>query len=382
MSGFSQLGQYEEVLRLFCDMLYSLSVKPSQFTVLIAAQACMKLEMLDGGKQIHSYVIKVGFDSHSFVESSLISMYSEFKNEIQNAFLVFSFMKERDLVSWCTMITAYVQNGYYEEALKLFYEFRITLNFSVDESILSSCLSACAGLAAIEIGKCFHACVIKTGFESHLHVASSIIDMYSKCGSIKEARQSFNKMEDHNLVTWTAMLSGYAHNGLGRESVELFSKMKEAGLKPDSITFIGVLTACSHAGLVKEGWQYFNSMRSDYGLDVTINHYACMVDLLGRAQQVEEAEALIEKAPFHLKSKHLLWKTLLGACNKHGNIEIGNRIAQMLVELKPNEPSTYVLLSNIYASASMWDSSVEVRRKMKAENVYKQRGSSWIQVAW
>ncbi|XP_024922280.2 pentatricopeptide repeat-containing protein At2g33680 isoform X2 [Ziziphus jujuba] len=381
MSGFCQLGQFEEVLRLFRDMLSSLSAKPSQFTVLIAVQACMKLEPLDGGKQVHSYVIKVGFDSHPFVESSLVSMYSAFKNEIQNAFLVFSFMKERDLVSWCAMITACVQNGYYEEALKHFSEFRIAPNFSVDESILSSCLSACAGLAAIEMGKWFHACVIKTGFESHLHVASSIIDMYSKCGSIKEACQLFNKTEDQNLVTWTAMLSGYAHNGLGRESVELFSRMKEAGLKPDSITFVGVLTACSHAGLVEEGWQFFNSMTSDYGLEVNINHYACMVDLLGRAQQVEAAKALIEKAPFHLKSKHLLWKTLLGACNRHGNIEIGNRIAQMLVELKTNEPSTYVLLSNIYASASMWDNSVEVRSKMKAENVYKQPGSSWIQVA-
>lgn len=229
-------------------------------------------------------------------------MYSAFKNEVQNAFLVFLFMKEQDLLSWCTMITAWVKNGYYEETLTLFSEFQSAPNFSVDESILFSCLSACVGLAAIGMGKWFHAYVIRAGFESHLHVTSSIIDTYCKRGSIKEACQLFNTMEDQNLVSWTTMISGYAHEGLGREAVELFSKMEEAGMKPDGITFIAVLIACSHhAGLVKEGWQHFKSMRSDYGLVVTINHYACMVDLLGRAQQVEEAETLIEKGTTPLK---------------------------------------------------------------------------------
>lgn len=382
MASLSQVGQFEDVLRLFHDMLLcSQSAKPSEFTVVAVVQACAKLEALSRGKEIHGFVIKIGFGFHPFVESSLIALYSMFKSEIQNAFSVFSLIKEQDLVSWSTMLTAWVQNGYFEEALKHFAEFRSSLNFSLDESIFSSCFSACAGLAATDMGKCFHAYAIKTGFRSHLHVSSSIIDMYSKCGSIYEAHQLFNETENHNLVTWTAMISGYAYNGLGRESVQLFGKMKEAGLKPDGITFIGVLIACSHAGLVTEGRNFFKSMRSDYDLEVTINHYACMVDLLGRNERVEEAESLIEIAPFHLQAKYLLWKTLLGACNTHGNIEIGNRIAQKMIELKPNEPSTYVLLSNIYASASMWDNSIELRSKMKEENIFKQPGSSWIQLA-
>ncbi|EXB52055.1 hypothetical protein L484_024605 [Morus notabilis] len=359
MTSLGQVGQFEGVLRLFQDLLGSRSAKPSEFTLVAVVQACAKLEALSQGKEVHGYVVKVGFGSHPFVESSLIAMYSTFKSEIQNAFSVFLLMKELDLVSWSTMLTAWVQNGYYEEALRHFAEFRSSLGFSVDESIVSSCFSACAGLAAMDMGKCFHACVIKTGFEYHLHVSSSIIDMYSKCGSINEAHQLFNEMENHNLVIWTTMISGYAYNGLGRESVQLFSKMKEAGLEPDSIAFIGVLTACSHAGLVTEGWNFFKSMRSDYDLDVTVNHYACMVDLLARNEQVQEAESLIEDAPFHLQSKYLLWKTLLGACNTHRNIEIGNRIAQKMMDLKPKEPSSYVLLSNIYASASMWDNSIE-----------------------
>ena len=380
MTCFCQIGQFEEVWRLFHDMLLS-SIKPSQFTIVAVVQACTKVEALSRGKQVHNYAIKAGFCFHPFVESSLIAMYSTFKSEIQNAILVFSLMNEQDLVSWSTMLMAWVQNGYYEAALKHFSEFWSALNYLVDDSIFSGCLSACAGLAAVEMGKCFHACTVKTGLNSHLHVASSIIDMYSKCGSINEARQLFNEIRDHNLVTWTAMISGYAYNGLGRESIQLFSEMEEAGLKPDGITFIGVLTACSHAGLVTEAWRLFKSMRSVYDLEVTINHYACMVDLLGRNEQVEEAESLIENAPFHLQLKYLLWKTLLGACNTHGNIEIGNRIAQKMIELKPKESSTYVLLSNIYASASMWDNSIEVRSKMKEENIFKQPGSSWIQLA-
>ncbi|KAA8526693.1 hypothetical protein F0562_008104 [Nyssa sinensis] len=380
ISGYSETGQFEEALGLFQDMiLSSVTAKASEFTLVVVLQACMRTETLDRGKQVHNYVIKAGFEFNLFVGSALINMYAAFKHEVQNAYLVFSSIKAQDLVIWSSMITAWAQNGKSKEALKLFIEFHNAPNFLVDEPILSSCLSACAGLALLDMGKCFHARIIRTGFQSYLHVASSIIDMYSKCGSIIDARKFFDEMRDHNIVSWTTMMSGYAHHGLGREAVNLFNEMKDAWLKPDSVTFVGLLTACSHAGLVKEGWQCFESMINDHGLEVSINHYACMVDLLGRAGQVDEAEALINKAPF--RSKNLLWKTLLGACNKHGQIEAGNRIAQMLVELEPNEPSTYVLVSNIYASASMWDSSIVVRNKMKEENVNRQPGCSWIQVA-
>ncbi|OIW06049.1 hypothetical protein TanjilG_29805 [Lupinus angustifolius] len=376
ISGCSESGQLVEALRIFKDMLrFS---KPSQFTLISVIQACAEIEALDVGKQVHSFIMKVGFEYYPFVGSALINMYAVFKHETLNAFTVFLSMKEKDLISWSVMLTSWVQNGYHEEALKLFAEFQTDPVFQVDESILSSSISAAAGLAALDIGKCFHSWVIKLGFEIDLHVASSITDMYSKCGNIKDACKFFNAISGHNLVSWTAMIYGYAYHGLGKESIDLFNKATEFGLEPDGVTFTGVLAACSHAGLVKEGWEHFEHMRSKYSSEVTINHYACMVDLLGRAAKLEEAEVLIKEAPFH--SKSLLWKTLLGACSKHENAEIGNRISKMLADIELNEPSTYVLLSNIYASASMWKNCLDLRNKMIKGSVSKQPGSSWIQL--
>ncbi|XP_027356818.1 pentatricopeptide repeat-containing protein At5g27110-like [Abrus precatorius] len=377
ISGCSESGHSVEALGIFRDML--LYSKPSQFTLISAIQACAEIKALEVGKQVHCYIMKVGFGYYPFLESALINMYAVFKHETLNALQVFLSMKEQDLVSWSAMLTAWVQNGFHEEALKLFTEFQTVPIFQVDESIISSCISAAAGLSASDTGKCFHSWVIKTGLEVNLHVASSIIDMYSKCGNIKDAITYFNTISHHNLVTWTAMIYGYAYHGRGREAIDLFNKAKEAGLEPDGVTFAGVLAACSHAGLVEEGCQYFEYMRSKYSYEVTINHYACMVDLFGRAAKLEEAEALIKEAPF--QSKSLLWKTFLGACSKHENADIGDRISNLLAGIELNEPSTYVLLSNIYASASMWKSCTELRNKMVKGSVTKQPGSSWIQLA-
>ncbi|XP_042478171.1 pentatricopeptide repeat-containing protein At4g39530-like isoform X4 [Macadamia integrifolia] len=377
--SYTELERYREALQLFHDMLLSpASAKPSQFTLLVVIQACRGLAAPDQGRQLHAYIIKEGYDAHAFVGTALIGMYATSLSDIYDASRVFSYMPEQDLVSWSTIITAWAQHGYGEEALRLFLEFPHG-TIPVDESILSSCLSACASLAALKSGKWLHSHIIKSGFESHMHVGSSVIDMYCKCGSIEDAHQFFDGMEIHNVVSWTAMISGYAHHGLGEEALVLFHRMTKVGLKPDGITFIGVLTACSHVGLVKEGLQYFESMQNDYGLDVTINHFACVVDLFGRAGELDKAEALINTAPF--PSKSLLWRTLLGACNKHGNIHVGNRIADLLVKLEPDEPSTYVSLSNIYASSFMWDHFVEVRNRIKEENINKDPGCSWIEIS-
>lgn len=379
ISGYCEMGYFEEALQLFHGMFYpSVSVKPSQYTLVKVLQACSKTNALARGKQIHTYVIKQGFESCVFVQSSLINMYAAPKEGIQDALQVFLSMEKRDPVAWSSMITAWTQNGYTEEAVKVFSEFQHSPDYSVDDSTLSSCISACAGLAALDLGRAFHAFALKTGFAFQIHIQTSIIDMYSKCGTLKDARKFFSEKRDQNLISWTAMMSGYANHGYGKEAVKLFNEMKELGLDPDGISFVSVLMACSHAGLLKEGWHFFESLRSDYASELTINHYACMVDLLGRAGNVDEAVDLIKKAPF--QSKSLLWKTLLGACRKHGNIELGNHIGEMLVALGPEESSNYVILSNIFATAEMWDSSMEFRNKLKEVKFSKQPGSSWIQV--
>nr|GLL22766.1 pentatricopeptide repeat-containing protein At5g27110-like [Ipomoea trifida] len=379
ITGYSDLGQSQKAFSIFQNMLLSpVPVTPSQYTIVPLLQVCCSGETFLAGKQVHGYVIKAGFEHNLYVGSALINMYAGFKHESESAFLVFISMSQQDIVLWSSMITAWAQNGYYREALLLFVKFQNDSIFSVDESILVSCLSACTALTSLEIGKCFHALCMKTGIESSVHAASSIIDMYSKCGSIRDAYKFFEGSRKQTVVTWTAMISAYAYHGLGIEAIQLFDEMKAAGFKPDELTFTGVLTACSHAGLLAEGWKLFESMRTEYNMEVSIAHYTCMVDLLGRLEKVTEAEALINEAPF--ESKTQLWKILLGACSTHQNFEKGKQIAEMLIELEPNEPTTYVMLSNIYAAASMWNHKVEVRNKMKYEYVQKEPGYSRVGV--
>ncbi|XP_038986257.1 pentatricopeptide repeat-containing protein At4g39530-like [Phoenix dactylifera] len=377
ITGFIESERCEEALVMF-HKLHSLgSIQPSQYTLVAVLRATSKLPEFCRGNLVHGYIIKLGFYSHAYIEAALISMYAKC-GCIDEAYQVFSSMSQRDPVSWSTMMAAYVQHGRSEKALKLFLEHRDGL-ITVDEFILSSCLSACSSLTAVEMGRCLHVVTIKTGLESNLHVVGAMVDMYCTCGFIGDGQKFFDKMREHNVKSYTALISGYARHGLGQEALHLFHEMLSAGVEPDGATYVGVLSACSHFGLVKEGWHYFESMWKDHRLERTINHYACMVDLLGRAGSVKEAEELLKMAPF--KSKTLLWRTLLGACSKHGNIEAGNRIAEKLIELEPDEPSTYVLLSNIYASASMWDRSFELKNKIKEGGMKKSPGHSWIEVA-
>ncbi|KAL5989971.1 hypothetical protein ACLOJK_010866 [Asimina triloba] len=374
VSAYNESERYKEGLELFLDMQSSGLAKPSQFTTIVVLQACSGLGVLDLGRQMHAYIIKSGFQSNSFVGSALIDMYAKCNSQ-DDALQTFSLMGEQDLVAWSIMIASYARDGNGEEALNLFSKFQSGL-LTADHSIFSSCLSACASLVALDMGKQVHAKIIKNGFKYHLHVGCSVISMYCKCGSIIDARKFFDEMEKHNAVSWTAMVSGYAHHGYGKDALELFNKMKEVGIEPDGATFIGVLSACSHAGFVREGWQHFESMK-DYGLEATESHYACMVDVLSRAGHIDKAVCLINAAPF--ESKTSLWRTVLGACSKHGNVEVGNQVAEILVKLEPDEPSTYVMLSNIYRSALMWDDSMELRNKMREDDMNKDPGISWLE---
>ncbi|XP_068660227.1 pentatricopeptide repeat-containing protein At2g33680-like [Aristolochia californica] len=377
ISACNDLGEPHEALKLFHDFHSSTFMKPSQYTLVAIVQACSRLVSLDQGKQIHGYIIRLGFEPDSFIGSSLISMYAKC-NSISDASLVFSNMYKRDLVLWSSIIAAYTQHGHAEEALKHFSEYQ-NYGLAIDVPILTSCFSACATLAAVDKGQCVHAITVKTGFELDIHVGCAIIDMYCKCGSIRDARKFFNNMKDQNVVSWTAMVCGYAQHGFAKEALDFFNEMKAGGMEPDAVTFIGVLSACSHVGFVMEGWHYFNAMEGEYGLDRTINHYACMVDLLGRAGHMTDAEQLINKAPF--QSKTTLWRTLLGACCKHGNLEVGKRIAKVLIKVEPNEPSNYVLLSKLYASACVWEPSTQIRENMRVIGMTKDPGCSWIEVA-
>eukprot|EP01018_Ginkgo_biloba_P000473 Gb_25129 [translate_table: standard] len=376
IAGYSENSvQCEEAIKLF-DKMERAGIKPNHFTFASVLKACASLGDLEHGKQIYTQIIKTGFESDICVGNALVTMYAKCGN-IEDARKEFDKMLERNVVSWNAMVVGYAQNGHGEEAYKLFCQTQQE-GMKIDEFTFASILSACASIAALDQGMQVHARILKTGFELDICVGNALVSMYARCGSIEDSCKAFRKMTERNVISWTAIIIGYAQHGQGREALQHFEQMCMLGVKPNHITFIGVLSACSHVGLVEEGHHFFVSMTRDYGIMPRLEHYACMVDLLGRAGRLDEAETFINEMPF--KPDALIWRTLLGACKIHGNTELGQRAAQSLLELEPQEPSTYVLLSNIYAAAGRWDAVAMVRKTMKDRQLTKEAGCSWIEI--
>lgn len=242
----------------------------------------------------------------------------------------------------------------------------------------TSVLSACAGLTALEQGKEIHGEIIRCGFQSDVFVGSALVNMYGKCGSIKNARGVFDKMNQRDVVSWTTMIEGYAMYGCGKEALALFEEMKQSGTKPNDVTLLGVLSACCHSGLVNEGIQYFNYTSQHYHIEPGMEHYSCMVNLLGRAGKFDEAQNFINK--MHIKPGVTVWGSLLGACRIHNNIKLGEEIAERIFVLEPENSAPYMLLSNMYAEAGRWDDVEKLQKMMKDRKVKKKPGCSWIEV--
>eukprot|EP01018_Ginkgo_biloba_P030859 Gb_11981 [translate_table: standard] len=375
IAGYAQHGRVEEALKLFCRMQQAGSM-PNQYTFGSVLKGCANLAAAEQGQQIHAHVVKFGLESEIFAGSALVDMYAKCRNT-KDARTVFDKLRERDEVSWSGMIGAYAQNGCSEEALKLFYRMK-EVGVRMSPFALSSVLRACANIAANEQGKQVHVHTIYTGLDTNVFVGSALVDMYAKCGTIEHARLVFDKLPEPNLVSWNSIIIGYAQHGYGKEVIDLFDQMQHAGMKPDEITFIGVLSACAHVGLVNKGCCYFDSMKQDHGIAPRVDHYTCMVGLLGRAGRLVEAEALIKEMPFQPDS--VVWRALLSACTIHGNMEIGKRVAQCILELEPRDHASSVMLSNIYAAAGRWDEVASVRKLMRDRGVKKEAGCSWIEV--
>eukprot|EP01018_Ginkgo_biloba_P014954 Gb_36806 [translate_table: standard] len=376
IAGYSQNGHGYEALKVFNEMQLA-GLKPDGFTFGSVLNACACLESVEKGKEVHNCIVKTGSEVLVMVvENALVDMYAKCRS-MHDANKVFQKMPERDVVSWTAMLTGYAQNGYGEEALKFFSQMRLA-GMKPNQYTFASALVACASLAALQHGKQIHNHIIKTGFESHACVASALVDMYAKCGSIVNARQVFDKTPDADVVMWTAIIAGCALHGFSKDALHLFKQMQQAGTKPNHVTFICVLSACSHVGLVEEGIHYFDSMSQSHGVIPKLEHYACIVDLLGRAGRLDEAEDFINNMPFDPSAS--VWQTLLSACRIHGNTELGKRAAEHILELEPQDAATYVLLSNTYAMAGRWDDVTKVRNLMKERGAKKEPGLSWIEV--
>lgn len=277
------------------------------------------------------------------------------------------------------MIAAYVYHGHGGETLRLLHLMQLE-GVKPNEITFTSVISACANVAALEQGNQVHASIIKNGYIFYDKLANALVDMYSKCGKLGYARQMFDKMPQRDVVSWTTILAAYGKQGHGKEVVKLFEQMQMAGIRPNHVTFLTVLSACSHAGLLEEGLHYFHSMSQDNhnGILPTAEHYACVVDLLGRAGCLVEAHDVISKIPFEPTAD--IWGSLLGASRIHNNIELGECAAGHLFELDPHNAGHYVVMANIYAAAGKWEGVAMVRKIMKDRGVKKVPGCSWIEV--
>ncbi|XP_071901875.1 pentatricopeptide repeat-containing protein At2g03880, mitochondrial-like [Coffea arabica] len=373
--GYVKNGYEEEALSLF-KVMHERDIGVDDFTYPSVLNCLTSKKDVKIGQSVHCRVIKTGFQGYNLIGNALVDMYAK-QGDLSYAFNVFNTILDRDVISWTSAVTGCAHNGSHEEALKLFCKMRNS-GVEPDQVITSSILSSCAELALLEFGQQVHANFMKSGLQSSLSVDNSLVTMYANCGCLEEANRVFKAMANRNVITWTALIVGYAQNGKGKESLGLYDQMILSGIKPDFITFIGLLFACSHAGLVDEGCRYFGSMINVHGIRPGPDQYACMVDLLGRAGKLLEAEKLLDEMA--VEPDATVWKVFLAACRKHGNIDLAKKAASVLFKLTPQDAVPYVMLSNMYSKAGKWEDAAAVRKLMKSKCISKEPGYSWLEM--
>ena len=374
--GFSQNKVYDRAIVVFREVLKDRLIVPDQVSFSSVLSACANMGNLCFGRQVHGIAVKHGLISLAYVKNSLVDMYSKC-GSFKEAVMLFRTIADRDVVTWNVVAMGCAQNDCFEEAYNYFCVMR-NEGILPDEASLSTVLHACANLASLDLGALIHNHIIKSGFMRNSCVGSSLITMYAKCGSLVDATRVFEEIEDRNVVCWTAMIAACQQHGCGDQVIELFEKMLSMGIKPDYITLVCVLSACSHTGRVEEGYKYFDSLSSVHGIQPGSEHYACMVDMLGRAGRLDEAKMFIKSMP--VDPDPSVWGALLGACRKFGNLEMGIEVAEKLFEIEPNNPGNYVLLSNIYTRYGRSDEANEIRKRMGMNRVRKEPGCSWIDI--
>ncbi|XVF54000.1 hypothetical protein PTKIN_Ptkin05aG0146300 [Pterospermum kingtungense] len=397
-------------LLLFKQMLFN-GISPDCLTFPFVIKECSR--MLDSrvGRSIHGETIKFGWFCDLYVQNSLVSFYFEcgFLNSARKLFdemlnrdvvswnsviigylrggyldmalELFTSMENRNIITWNSMITGFVQGGRGKEALQLFHKMQNISNDNIkpDKITMASLLSACASLGAIDHGKWIHGYLSRSGVECDVVIGTALIDMYGKCGNVERAYEVFTEMPKKDNLAWTAMISAFALHGYSKEAFDTFEEMEAVGLKPNHVTFVGLLSACAHSGWVEKGHWCFDIMRQVYSIQPQLHHYACMVDILSRAGLFEEAEELIRSMP--MEPDVFVWGALLGGCQICGNIELGERVAHYLIDLEPRNHAFYINLCDIYAKAGRFKDVKRIRALMKERGIRKEvAGCSMIEV--
>ncbi|ESW11389.1 hypothetical protein PHAVU_008G025900 [Phaseolus vulgaris] len=379
--ALAMVGRGEELLDLYAQM-NSTGVPSDRFTYTYVLKACVVSELsvcpLWKGKEIHAHILRHGYEANVHVMTTLLDVYARF-GSVSDANSVFCAMPAKNFVSWSAMIACFAKNDMPMKALELFQLMMLEAGDSVPNSVtMVSVLQACGGLAALEQGKLIHGYILRRGLDSILPVLSALITMYGRCGEISMGQRVFDSMKNRDVISWNSLISIYGMHGFGKKAIQIFENMIHQGVSPSYISFITVLGACGHAGLVEEGKILFESMPSKYRIDPGMEHYACVVDLLGRANRLDEAIKLIED--MHFEPGPTVWGSLLGSCRIHCNVELAERASAMLFELEPKNAGNYVLLADTYAEAKMWSESRSVMKLLEARGLQKLPGCSWIEV--
>ncbi|KAF5176928.1 Pentatricopeptide repeat, partial [Thalictrum thalictroides] len=348
---------------------------PNSYTLAFVLKACAIILAFREGWQIHSHVLRFGLDSSPFVQTALVNFYAKCE-EIGNARRMFDEIPDRNLVAWSTMINGYARIGFVNEALSLFREMQKE-GIKPDEVTMVSVISACSISGALDMGRWVHTFIDKHIIKVDLELTTALINMYARCGCIEKSRELFDAMPEKDTKAWSSMIVGLAIHGLAEDALDVFSKMQETNVKPNQVTFVGVLSACAHRGLVTQGRIYWSNMIG-YGIEPLLEHYGCMVDILCRAGRIEEAYRFVETMP--MAPNAIIWRTLLMGCKKKGMLEKGEIVAERLFELEPVNAENYVLLSNMYAANSMWEEVSWVRKKMKDIGIKALPGCSLVEI--
>lgn len=375
IAGFAQHGFFGEALELFTEM-HDQKIPLDNIGFASTISACAGIQAFHQGQQFHAQSIVSGYSMDLSISNSLINLYARC-GKVLDAYLVFDRNETKDNISWNGLVSGFAQSGHCEEALKVFFEMN-QKGLEADMYTYGSVVSAAANTTSLKLGKQVHASIVKTGYSIEIEASNVLITLYSKCGNLDDARKEFLEMPHKSQVSWNAMITGYSQHGCGSEAVELFEEMKKVKLKPNHVTFVGVLSACSHARLVDEGLRYFNSMNEEHCLLPKPEHYACVVDILGRAGLLGRAKDFIKTMP--IEPDAMVWRTLLSACTVRKDIETGQLAAHHLLQLEPEDSATYVLVSNMYAVNAKWDRRNHFRKLMKDSGVKKEPGRSWIEV--
>lgn len=415
LSSFSKCGQREETLRLY-RMMREKGIEVTAETLAVVVSVCTDLNAFHTGENLHGYVIKCGFCNYSFVINSLICMYGR-NCAIKEAESLFSGLEAKSLVSWNALISSFAESGLCDEALAVFSQFEklndgctvarpnvvswtaviggFAANGRFEESLelfrqmqnaklvansvtIAGVLTACAGLSALCLGKEIHARVIRALIDRKVLVGNGLINMYMKCSSPEEATLVFEGLGNRDLFSWNMMIAGYGMLGLSDSALKIFYHMINIGFKPDEVTFVAILSACSHAGLVAEGRNLFYQMVREFKIEPHVEHYACMVDLLGRAGLLLEAIDIVKNMP--IEPNACVWGALLNSCKMYKNTDVAEETAAQIFSLEPERSGSYMLLSNLYAAHGRWNDFAKVRHSAETIGLKKSPGQSWIEV--